>query len=216
MKKVQFSFDDIALPKLNSHIALTEAYLTRNEPKNVINKSYIKINKYPKIKIKNNKKEIYKTLDIIHKFNLENRVDEVYNEEILMQQKRDKINSNKEIKEKRLGIFKKKVPENEEEKTQENKIQIINEKLLEKYGMKEKERKIEKKYNFNLKEIDKMEKEIQESAIQIKEIVGKVENNKLEINVINDYGENIDKQQINSEAPIRLMEKKNHQEFTNI
>ena len=208
MKKVQFSFDDIALPKLNSHIALTETYLTRNDPKNVVNKSYIKINKYPKIKIKNNKKEIYKTLDIIHKLNLENRVDEVYNEEILMQQKRDKINSNKEIKEKRLGIFKKKVPENEEEKTQENKIQIINEKLLEKYGMKEKERKIEKKYNFNLKEIDKMEKEIQELAIQIKEIVGKVDNNKLEINVINDYGENIDKQQINSEAPIRLMEKK--------
>ena len=61
-----------------------------------------------------------------------------------------------------------------------------------------------------------MEKEIQELAIQIKEIVGKVENNKLEINVINDYGENIDKQQINSEAPIRLMEKKNIKSFRNI
>ena len=79
-----------------------------------------------------------------------------------------------------------------------------------------KRKKIEKKYNFNLKEIDKMEKEIQELAIQIKEIVGKVENNKLEINVINDYGENIDKQQINSEAPIRLMEKKIIKNFTNI
>ena len=125
-----------------------------------------------------------------------------------MEQRREKINSNKEIKEKRLGIFKKKVPENEEEKTQENKIQIINEKLLEKYGMKEKERKIEKKYNFNLKEIEKMEKEIQEITIEIKEIVDKVENNKLAINVINQYGENIDKQQINSEEPIKLIEKK--------
>ena len=205
---MKLSTDDISLPKLGSLIVKTESSTIKNEPKNAVYKSYIKFNQYPKIKVKNNKREIYKTLDIIHKLSLENKAEEVYNEEMNMKLKREKIDSNKEIKEKRLGIFKKKDPELIEDKVLENKINIINEKLLEKYGMKEKEKKTEKKYNNNLKEIEKMEKDIEEMTTEIKELVNKVDNNKLEINVIDQYGERIDKKQINSEEPIKPVEKK--------
>ena len=138
MKKMKLSTDDISLPKLGSLIVKTESSTIKNEPKNAVYKSYIKFNQYPKIKVKNNKREIYKTLDIIHKLSLENKAEEVYNEEMNMKLKREKIDSNKEIKEKRLGIFKKKDPELIEDKVLENKINIINEKLLEKFVMKEK------------------------------------------------------------------------------
>ena len=125
---MKLSTDDISLPKLGSLIVKTESSTIKNEPKNAVYKSYIKFNQYPKIKVKNNKREIYKTLDIIHKLSLENKAEEVYNEEMNMKLKREKIDNNKEIKEKRLGIFKKKDPELIEDKALENKINVINEK----------------------------------------------------------------------------------------
>ena len=53
-----------------------------------------------------------------------------------------------------------------------------------------------------------MEIDIEEMTKEIKELVNKVDNNKLEINVIDQYGESIDKKQINSEEPIKPVEKK--------
>lgn len=207
MKKDDFSSDN-CLPKLTPRLAITEASIKINEPKAILFKSYINLKKFPRLETKNNRKEIYKTLDLIHKLNIENKVEEVYKEEAIMKQKREKINDNKEIREKRLGIFKKKDIPLEEEKAEENKIKIMNEKFLEKYGMKEKERITEKKYKFNLKELDKIEKKLEEVTKQIKEIVFKIENNKMEINVINKYGETIDKKQVISEEPIKRIEKK--------
>ncbi len=151
MKKVIFS-SAIRLPKINSPSAFTESSEIINEPRTSEYKSFIKLQKSgpkPRITSIRKKKEIYKTLDIIHRLSLESKIDEVFKEEILMEQKREKINNNKEIKEKRLGIFKKKEPVIEE-KNQGNKIKLINNKLIEKYGMKEKEKKIEKK-GFNKK-----------------------------------------------------------------
>ena len=209
MKKVTFS-SAIRLPKINSPSAFTESSEIINEPRTSEYKSFIKLQKSgpkPRITSIRKKKEIYKTLDIIHRLSLESKIDEVFKEEILMEQKREKINNNKEIKEKRLGIFKKKEPVIEE-KNQGNKIQLINNKLIEKYGMKEKEKKIEKKYNNNLKEAEKLEKEIEEVMEKMGNMVGQIDNKKLEINVIDRYGENIDKKQINSEEPIKIIEKK--------
>ena len=204
------NLSDIYLPKI-SRPKLSKTSCNRNEPKHLVHKTYIKLNKYhPKIKANSKKKEIIKTLDIIHKLDLDNKVDEVYKEEMLMEQKREKINNNKEIREKRLGIFKKKDSnlEEEEEKTQENKLKKINEKIVEKYGMREKEIKMEKKYNYNLKELEKTEKEIKEMTKEIKEKVSKIDNNKMEINVLDQYGENIDKKEIFSEEPIKILEQK--------
>lgn len=62
-----------------------------------------------------------------------------------------------------------------------------------------------------------MEIDIEEMTKEIKELVNKVDNNKLEINVIDKYGESIDKKQINSEEPIKPVEKKTIiKYFTNI
>ena len=161
MKKNNYSLD-IVLPTINKR-SLTQNNSTINEKEHLFHNSYKKLN-HPKIKANSKKKEIFKTLDIIHKLDLDKKVDEVYKEEILMEQKREKINNNKEIREKRLGIFKKKDSnsEEEEEKTQENKLKKINEKIVEKYGMRENEIKMEKKYNYNLKELKKTEKKINE------------------------------------------------------
>jgi hypothetical protein len=213
-KKNNYSLD-IFLPKITPSKTITEASSNINDSKHPVYKSYIKLNKYqPKIKNKANstKKEIYKALNIIHKLDIEKKVQEIYNEEILMERKREKVNNNKEIREKRLSIFVKKENnsklEEEEEKTHEAKIKKINEKILEKYGMREREKKMEKKYNYNLKELEKAEKELEEKNNIIKDLVYKIENSKLEINVIGQYGANIDRKQINSEQPIRVLEKK--------
>ena len=213
-KKNNYSLD-IFLPKITPSKTITEASSNINDSKHPVYKSYIKLNKYqPKIKNKANstKKEIYKALNIIHKLDIEKKVQEIYNEEILMERKREKVNNNKEIREKRLSIFVKKENnsklEEEEEKTHEAKIKKINEKILEKYGMREREKKMEKKYNYNLKELEKAEKELEEKNNIIKGLVYKIENSKLEINVIGQYGANIDRKQINSEQPIRVLEKK--------
>ena len=212
-KKNNYSLD-IFLPKITPSKTITEASSHINDSKHPVYKSYIKLNKYrPKIQNKANstKKEIYKTLNIIHKLDIEKKVQEIYNEEILMERKREKVNNNKEIREKRLSIFVKKENNSkleEEEKTHEAKIKKINEKILEKYGMREREKKMEKKYNYNLKELEKAEKELEEKNKIIKDLVYKIENSKLEINVIGQYGANIDRKQINSEQPIRVFEKK--------
>ena len=213
-KKNNYSLD-IFLPKITPSKTITEASSNINDSKHPVYKSYIKLNKYqPKIKNKANstKNEIYKALNIIHKLDIEKKVQEIYNEEILMERKREKVNNNKEIREKRLSIFVKKENnsklEEEEEKTHEAKIKKINEKILEKYGMREREKKMEKKYNYNLKELEKAEKELEEKNNIIKDLVYKIENSKLEINVIGQYGANIDRKQINSEQPIRALEKK--------
>ena len=117
-----------------------------------------------------------------------------------MERRRERVNNNKEIREKRLTIFTKKennsILEEKQEKTHEDKIKEINEKILEKYGLREQEKKMEKKYNFYLKELGKAEKELGEKNEQIKEIVSKIESNKLEINVIDQYGAHIDRKQI--------------------
>ena len=215
MKKNNNYSLDIFLPKINPRIAVTEASSSRNDSKNKVHKPYIRLNKFkPKIKIKTNstKKEIYKTLNIIHKLDIEKKVEEIYKEEMLMERRRERVNNNKEIREKRLTIFTKKennsILEEKQEKTHEDKIKEINEKILEKYGLREQEKKMEKKYNFYLKELEKAEKELGEKNEQIKEIVSKIESNKLEINVIDQYGAHIDRKQINSEEPVKVIEKK--------
>ena len=163
MKKNNNYSLDIFLPKINPRISVTETSSNRNNSKNKVHKPYIRLNKYnPKIKIKTNstKKEIYKTLNIIHKLDLEKKVEEIYKDEMLMERRRERVNNNKEIREKRLTIFTKKennsILEEKQEKTHEDKIKEINEKILEKYGLREQEKKMEKKYNYNINELEKV------------------------------------------------------------
>ena len=214
MKKKNNCSLDIFLPKISPRTIITETSSKIKDPNYPVHKSYIKLNKYhPKLKIRTNstKNEIYKSLNIIHKLDIEKEVQEIYNEELLMERKREKVNNNKEIREKRLSVFVKKENnsnEEEDEKNNENKIKKISEKILEKYGLREKEKKMEKKYNNYLKELEKAEEELEEKKNIIKDLVSKIESNKLEINVIDQYGANIDKKQINSEQPIRTSEKK--------
>ena len=210
MKKIIFSSLKV-LPKLNTQMTLMQKTPNINKIRSIssINKSDLAFNNNSSCKTSRKITKIKKTLEIIHKLNLESNIRDIYMEEKKLEKKREKINENQEIKEKRLGLFKEKESDSEEDKDKQNNIQsIINEMSMEKLGTKEKEKKIEKLYHRCIKELQIIENDIIKSTKEIIELSGKIENDKLEINVIDQYGENIDRQQVNSEIPTRVEERK--------
>jgi len=72
----------------------------------------------------------------------------------------------------------------------------------------EKEKKVEKLYHKYIKELQIIENDIINKTKEIIELSGKIENDKLEINVIDQDGENLDRQQVNSEIPTRVENRK--------
>ena len=173
-----------------------------------LHKKNLEYNNTSSCKTSRKNTKIKKTLELIHKLNLESNIRDIYMEEKKLEKKREKINENQEIKEKRLGLFKEKESDAEEDKEMCLKS-IINEMAMEKLGTKEKEKKVEKLYHRSIKELQIIEKDIINKTKEIIELSGKIENDKLEINVINQYGENIDRKQVNSEVPTRVQERKN-------
>lgn len=208
MNKIIFSSFK-ALPKLNEPITIAHQTPNINKIRSISSlykPNLVSINTSTcKTSRKNTK--IKKTLEMIHKLNLESNIRDIYMEEKKLEKKREKINDNQEIKEKRLGLYKEKESDEEEDKEMCLKS-IINEMSLEKLGTKEKEKKVEKLYHRSIKELQIIENEIINKTKEIIELSGKIENGKLEINVINQYGENIDRKQINSEIPTRVEHRK--------
>ena len=151
-----------------------------------------------------------KTIEMIHKLNLESNIKEIFLEELKKEQKREKINTNEEIKERRLGLFKKVDLVAEEEKNKEKNIKNISEMSIEKLNNKEKEKKIEKNYKQSIKDSIEMEKKLFALNEKIIELTDIIEGHKLEINVLDTYGKTFDKKNIASEQPVvRSFKKKN-------
>ena len=81
-------------------------------------------------------------LDLVYKLNLEQDVDQIFEEDMHLRQEKYKIDNNKEIREKRLNIYKSKINQS-----------------IEKIDNKEKERLIEKGFKDELKELEKLRNE---------------------------------------------------------
>lgn len=214
-KKSVFSLT-ASLPKIGFSSSIAKTSPNINLQKTITNKNIPKIiNPNIKVLLKTNKAlskryKPNKTIEIIHKLNLESNIKETFLEEIKKEQKREKINSNREIKERRLGLLKKEDLDAEEEKNKEISIKNIREISIEKLNSKEKEKEIEKNYKQNIKDSIELEKKISELHKKIIELTDLIEGRKLEINVMNTYGKKIDKKNIASERAIaRSLKRKN-------
>ena len=156
-----------------------------------------------KQKLRNSRHRQNKTIEIVHKLNLDSKIKDIYTEELKKEKKRETINTNKEIIERRLGLYKDMELNLEEEKDKEKEFQYYNELSLEKLSQKEKEKKAEINYKQSLKDLELLEMNLTEKDNEIKEIKRKIENEKLDINVIDHFGRNFDKKNIVSETPIK-------------
>ena len=139
---------------------------------------------------------------MIHKLNLESNFHETFLEEMKKREKREKINSNQEIIDRRLGIFKKSdMYSEEEEKNKERDIKFYKDVSIEKLSTRDKEKKVEKSYKKSLKDLEILEKKMAEIEVNIRNLGKKIEGDKLEINVLEKYGKNIDKKNLALESP---------------
>ena len=156
-----------------------------------------------KRKLRNSWNRQNKTIEILHKLNLDSKIKDIYNEEMKKEKKRETINSNKEIIERRYGLYKDIELNLEEEKDKEKEFQYYNELSLEKLSEKEKEKKAERNYKQILKDLEFLEMNLAEKDNEIKELKRKIDNEKLDLNVIDHFGRNIDKKNFTSETPIK-------------
>ena len=206
------------LPKITHNITITTSTDEINFEKNI---NYFPKNKLSKSSLKeilNTKKPIKKkykpnkAVDLIHKLNLESNLKELFSEELKKEAKREKIDSDKEIKDKRLGLFIKTELSPEEEKNKERNINFLkgfSMDKIDKLDHKEKEKKKEMQYKKGLKEIEELEiklKELYKKIIKLTEII---EGHKLDINVLDSYGKEMDKKNIDLDSPIKKRKRKN-------
>ena len=125
-----------------------------------------------------------KNLEFLHKLNLEIGVNEIYEDQIYQEKQKEKVNTNTEIKQKRLGIYKKEDEENKKDNYQNIEISLENDLYMKKVDTKEKEKITEKKFKQALLELRKIEDEIYNSNLNIQKTYDKIEESKLEINAI--------------------------------
>jgi hypothetical protein len=76
-----------------------------------------------KQKLKNSRHRQNKTIEIIHKLNLDSKIKDIYTDILKKEKKRETINTNKEIIERRLGLYKDMELNLEEEKDKEKEFQ---------------------------------------------------------------------------------------------
>ena len=156
------------------------------------------------IKIINKRYKPNKTIDMIHKLNLESNFRETIIEEMKKKENREKINSNQEIIDRRLGILQKNDSSSEEEKNKDKDkdMKYYKDISIEKLNIKEKEKKVEKNYKKGLSDLATLEKEVIDFEKRIQNLSDKIDGHKLEINVIDHYGKSIDKKNIALESPV--------------
>ena len=165
--------------------------------------------------IKTKRNKLKKAIDMIHKLNLETNIREAFLEEIKKEEKREKINNNKEIIGRRLGHIKR-IEDYEEEKNKEKDIKFISEISLEKLNTKEKEKKIEKNYKQSLKDLKSIELNLSELDNKIADLAKTIDGYKMELNVLDNYGKALDKKNIALEPPVKPRQKKNSVVFREI
>ena len=211
------------LPRIKFNSTIIKPAPNLKLEKTINNYNFIpKINNHNLMKILKPKRNIYKrnrhnkTIDMIHKLNLDSNIKEIFLDELKKDRKRDEINSSREIIEKRLGIFKKiELDSDEEEKNNKQLgLKYYNELSIDKLNIKEKEKKIEKNYKKGLKEIEDMEKKLLELDNNLMDLNEIIEGQKLEINVLDNYGKSIDKKNIALEKPIQKKSKRKNSVVT--
>ena len=223
------------LPKINTipQVSKTSPNITLKKTSNKHNKISIlskqNTNETVKpIKIINKRYKPNKTIDMIHKLNIESNFRETIIEEMKKKENREKINSNQEIIDRRLGILQKTDSSSEEEKNKdkEKDMKYYKDISIEKLNIKEKEKKVEKNYKKGLSDLAIIEKEVNDFEKRIKNLSDKIDGHKLEINVIDHYGKSIDKKNIALESPVNarleklkktpLAKKKSHNKLNKI
>ena len=223
------------LPKINTipQVSKTSPNITLKKTSNKHNKISIlskqNTNETVKpIKIINKRYKPNKTIDIIHKLNIESNFRETIIEEMKKKENRERINSNQEIIDRRLGILQKTDSSSEEEKNKDKDkdMKYYKDISIEKLNIKEKEKKVEKNYKKGLSDLAILEKEVNDFEKRIKNLSDKIDGHKLEINVIDHYGKSIDKKNIALESPVNarleklkktpLAKKKSHNKLNKI
>ena len=199
-----------ALPKINLSSTVLQTSPNIASQKTINNYIQIpKICKSPlnetvkKIKIFNKRYKPNKAIDMIHKLNIESNFRETFLEELKKREKREKIISNQEIIERRLGLFKKNDIYSEEEKNKERDIKNFKDISIEKLNYREKEKKIEKNYKKSLNDLEILDKKLSELELNIRNLGGVIDGHKLEMNVLDQYGQKIDKKNIALESPVK-------------
>ena len=132
----------------------------------------------PTAKKKEKRIKINADLDFVNKLNMELEVDELFEEESRLQRQKEKIESNPDIISKRLNIFKASTD------SDEKKVEVDS---------KEKEKYIEKEFRDELEAFTKIKNECTMINEKINQISETIDDYKLELNVFNRYGEELDK-----------------------
>ena len=164
---------------------------SRNKEKIVIKRLYHSLDKSKskekKIKIKKTletyrKKErrlkINRDLDMVNRLNMDLEVDELFQEESRLKKQKEKIDNNPDVIAKRLNNFK------SSSDNGEKKIEVDS---------KEKEKYIEKEFRDELEDFAKLKKESILINENINKIRDKIDDYQLELNVLNKYGDELDK-----------------------
>ena len=145
--------------------------------KNSKNKK-IKINKRISTTHRKEKRiKINKDLDLVNKLDMEQEVDELFQEESRLRKQKEKIDNSPDIIAKRLNVFK-------NAENGEKKIEVDS---------KEKEKYIEKEFKDELEEFTKIKNECNIINEKINDIRIAIDDYQLELNVFNKYGDELDK-----------------------
>ena len=145
--------------------------------KNSKNKK-IKINKRISTTHRKEKRiKINKDLDLVNKLDMEQEVDELFQEESRLRKQKEKIDNSPDIIAKRLNVFK-------NAENGEKKIEVDS---------KEKEKYIEKEFKDELEEFTKIKNECNIINEKINDIRIAIDDYQLELNVCNKYGDELDK-----------------------
>lgn len=123
------------------------------------------------------KYKINKDLDLVYKLNMEIDVDQLFQDNLKLKKEREKIDNNPDILAKRMNKYK---PSEKGEKKME-------------VDSKEKEKYIEKEFKDELEKLETIKSECNNINVEINQIRDLIDEYKLELNVVNNYGEILDK-----------------------
>ena len=154
----------------------------------------------PTAKKKEKRIKINADLDFVNKLNMELEVDELFEEESRLQRQKEKIESNPDIISKRLNIFKASTD------SDEKKVEVDS---------KEKEKYIEKEFRDELEAFTKIKNECTMLNEKVNQISETIDDYKLELNVFNRYGEELDKKyalEIQEKEKNKLLESEMNEE----
>ena len=178
----------LALPLITSNLS---SELNRQNSLNKIDKNKIgqkrgfkKVGKKKRIvtaRSSNQKRrfKINKDLDLVYKLNMEVDVDQIFKDDLQLRKEREKIDNSPDIKARRLNEYK-----HGSEKKNEKKMEVDS---------KEKEKFIEKEFKDELEVLEGIKKECNIINMQINQIRELIDEYKLEINVYNNYGDEMEK-----------------------